>query len=464
MRTLVVLTNLFFLFSISQQSIAQNIYYYGPDTNHHYHPSDIIETQNGELVIMADVNLRGYILHNYFFDRYLLRIRTNGDTVWQASHADTRGQGMLLEQSTGAFVALNNIDGAYACGMVGQTLPYSDYGVNTYNNTGILTSSVSYDEVCDNRLSNFKKRDDGGILAVHKASDAFGSNSLYSIKELAPNGQLSSLPFPSAITGQGLIEKHATGYYILKYRDLYQLDLAGNVVRRDSIFNYPYLQSFIKVAQDSLLVVSSATHVSAADLTYLSKYNNVGQKDWTDTLAMETNHILWHPSGNYLLTGTRNDQLSLLLVSPNGDSLWGATHPLPHPTAAVKTIAISNNKIATVARERANYSELSGQIIVVVDSINLNATLNSITTLSPPLAAHCYPNPSSSQVQVDIQEAPHQQYQVSLTSLLGQRVLQETQSTPSFSIGVKQLPKGLYLLTITSSSGAVFKEKVVVGE
>lgn len=464
MRKLLLLTNLLFFLLLSQQSFAQNIYYYGPDTNHHYYPSDLIETQNGELVLMADVSYRGYILHNYYFDRYLVRIRPNGDSVWQTTHPDTEGEGFILEQSTGNFLSLNDVNGAYSCGMVGQTIPYSDFSVNAYNSTGTLTNATSYDEDCDNSLSAFKRRDDGGILAVQTSTDAFGSNYRYTIKELAPNGQVSSLPFPASISGSGLVEKHATGYWILQYDSLYHLDLAGNITRRDSIENSPYVQAFIKVAQDSLLVVSSATHVSAPDLTYLSKYTSTGQKAWTVDFPMETKHVLWHPSGNYLLTGTRNDHISLLLVSPDGDSLWGATHPLPNPSAAVKTIAIGNNKIATLGRESAAFTMLSGRAMVIVDSINLSPVVNAVSKIPTALAAQCYPNPSNSQVQIDIQEANQHSYQVGVVSLLGQSVLQQTFFTPSFNLKVEHLPKGLYSLRITSSSGAVFEEKLVVGE
>ncbi|MGH1335297.1 MAG: T9SS type A sorting domain-containing protein [Aureispira sp.] len=466
MRTLNLISFFIFFLLCCNQSKAQNIFHYGPDTTNHYYPSDIIATQNGELVVMADVNNRGSWFHNYFFKRYVFRITTNGSPVWSLIHADTKGQGLILEQATGGFTTLNNIDGAYACGLIGQSIPYTDYSVNTYAGTGTLSTSNSYDEACENSLSNFKKRDDGGIMAIQTAivsSINIPSVYEYSIKELAPNGQLSSLDFPIGITGGGFVEKHATGYWILQYDSLYRLDLAGNIVSQDTIINYPYLRAFTKVAQDSLLIVSSAEQTSAPDLTYLSKYDAFGKKDWTRIFDMETNHVLLHSSGNYLLTGTRNDQLSLLMVSPSGDSLWSRTQALSQPSAAVKTIEIAGNKIATLGRENSTFTMMSGRVIVVLDSIDWAPMMTPIRIIAPALVAQYYPNPSNGQVHFTVEGATNEGYQLTLTSLLGQAVFSESFAQTSFSIGVEHLPKGVYIVKITNAKGAVFEEKLVIG-
>lgn len=461
MRMLNLISFFIFLLFFQGKSKAQNIFYYGPDTNHHYYPSDIIVTQNGELVLLADVNYRGSLFHNYFFDRYVLRITTNGSPVWSLTHADTKGQGRILEEATGDLISLSNINGAYACGMIGQTIPYTDYNVNTYASTGTLSNASSYDEACENSLSLFKKRDDGGIMAVQTAVTS--SVYQYSIKELAPNGQLSSLAFPTGITGSGYVEKHTAGYWILQYDSLYRLDLAGNITSQDTIINYPYLRYFTKVAQDSLLVVSSAGHTSAPDLTYLSKYDAFGKKDWTRTFTMETNTVLLHSSGNYLLTGTRNDQLSLLMVSPNGDSLWSRTQALPQPSAAVKTIEIAGNKIVTLGRENSTFTTMTGRIIVMIDSIDWTPVVNATTKIAATLAVHYYPNPSREQVHFTIEGKREEAYELTLTCLLGRRVITQSFGQPSFSIGVEDLPQGLYIVKITSAKGAIFEEKLVIG-
>ncbi|MFK7797439.1 MAG: T9SS type A sorting domain-containing protein [Aureispira sp.] len=449
------------MFFLHREIHAQNVFYYGPDTTYHYYPSDIIATQNGELILMADINNRGSWFHNPFFKRYIARIETNGNKVWDLTHADTRGTGHILEQANGGLITLNNVDGAYMCGLIGQSVPYTDYSINSYTSTGALSTTNNYDEACDNSLTNFQKRDDGGLMAVQVA-DNFSSYQ-YSIKEVDPTGQLSSLAFPASITGGALIEKNASGYWILQYNDLYRVDLAGNIVRQDTIVSYPYLNSFIKVQQDSLLVASSAEHVSAPDLTYLSKYDSVGNKDWTQVFSMETNHVLWHSSGNYLLTGTRNNQLSLLLVSPAGDSLWSTTQGLIQSSSAVKTIEIGQQKIATLGRENSAFTLMRGRAIVIIDSIDLSPVLNTVKKVNPLLAVDVFPNPSSDQVHFNIKGTETQTYRVELFSMLGQLMLSKSFEQNSFSMEVGLLPKGMYVVRIIDDKGTSYEQTIIVG-
>lgn len=451
------------LFSLTfYQSSAQDIYYYGPDTNYHYQPSDIIETQGGELLIVAAVNYRISVPQNDYFNRYLVKIRPNGDTVWTRSHPHTRTKASLLEKADGSLMVWSDVHGSQICNGVFSSYPYADQSIYTYTANGMITNTVSYDEGCDESFIGTKKRDDGGILTTH--SDNFGSYQINSIKELSPTGQRTSLPYPSTITGNGFLEKNNTGYWLARLDTLYRLDLSGNIRWQKGI-NLPNQGNFwklTKVGQDSLLAAILIAGPNTP--TLITKYDSAGVEDWSTPVDLTVMHMMEHSSGNYVLSGIHQTRYKVMVMSPEGDSLWSRTINFNKFISLYKTIEISDGRIVTLAEETTFQNPGLARIIVVVDSLFDNSKPNSIRKLAPNLAAQCYPNPTQGQVQIDIQENSPQEYQVQLVSLLGQRVLTQSFAAPSFSLGVEQLPKGLYILTITSSSGAVFEQKLVVGE
>ena len=467
LKTLILLTH-GLLFSMAfYESAAQDIFYYGSNTNYHYQPSDIIETQNGELLVVAAVNYRVSTSQNNYFDRHLVRIRPNGDTVWTKSHPHTRTKASLLEKADGSLMVWSDIHGSQLCHGVFSSYPYADQSIYTYTANGTVTGNVRHNEGCDESFWGTKKRDDGGILTTH--TDNFGSYQVHSIKEMSPTGQRTTLPYPpdvaNSLAGPALVEKNNTGYWLARLDTIYRLDLSGHLRWKKGV-TVPSqgggFFKFTKVGQDSLLAAILVPGVNTP--TLITKYDSAGVEDWTTPIDLTVMHMMEHSSGNYVLSGIHQQRYKVLVMSPEGDSLWSRTINFNKFIALYKTIEISDGRIVTLAEEVTFQNSGLARIIVVFDSLFDNSKPNSIRKLAPSLVANCYPNPSSSQVQVDIQEAPHQQYQVSLTSLLGQRVLQQSQSTASFNLGVEQLPKGLYLLTITSSSGAIFEEKLVVGD
>lgn len=442
-------------------SFAQDIHYYGSDTTYHYKPTDIIATQNGDLVLVAAINYRSNFPRNYYFKRFLARIRPNGDTVWTREHLHTRYQASLSEKTDGSLMVWGNIDGTIICNGVSSNYPYGDQSIHTYTANGVTSSEVQYDESCEDAFLGIKKRADGGILTTTR--DGFSPNQAYFIKELSPTGQRSSLPYPMNVAGAALLEKNNTGYWLMQSDTLYRLDLAGNVRWQQQLsIASNYLNQFIRVAEDSLLVASRAAG-QTSDFTQLTKCDSTGIEDWTVTVPLGFNDILLHSSGNYVLTGMFQQKYRVMVMSPDGDSLWSRTIDFNKAIQVYKTIETNDGRIATLAEENINYRfNYLARAIVVVDTIPGIPLHNSIQRLTPSLAASCYPNPTAGQVKIDIQEPNNQEYQVAITSLLGQVVLTQSFAYPSFSLGVGQLPKGLYLVTITSSSGAIFEEKLVV--
>lgn len=442
-------------------SFAQDVHYYGPDTTHHYTPSDIMETQNGDLVLVAAVNNKGILPQNYYFDRYLARIRLNGDTLWTRSHPHNGTQANLLEKADGSLMAWGIVGGSLTCNGTFNNNGYADQSIHTYTSTGTITNSIVHDEGCDESLVSVKKRADGGILVTH--NDTYWSYQVSSIKELSPTGQRSSISYPSNIVRSALVEKNNMGYWLMQADSLYRLSLAGNLLWKQELPSYVgYVNHLIKVNQDSLLV---AGYIAGQPAGYssLMKYDSAGVEDWNTTVAITPSHLLLHSSGNYIITGMFQQKYRVMVVSPNGDSLWARTIDFNKPIAVHKTIETSDGNLVTLAEETNALNVDLARVMVVMDTIFSTSQYNSVRKLAPSLAASCYPNPTAGQVQIDIQESNNYEYQVTVVSLLGQPVLAQSFSTPSFSLGVEHLPKGLYILTIRSSSGAIFEEKLVVG-
>ena len=450
---------------IANSIFAQNIHYYGWDSMYHHHPNDIVETQNGNFLIIGDVNLSGPVVENFILKKYIVRIESDGDTLWTRYHNhDNYGGSNVVEGLNNEFLTLGSTGYHYQCGFMGQWLPFYEYCTYNYSSTGVVLSYNIMADNCDNTIYSYLKNDGGGITTV-QSSNGMGWPNIYTIKELLPNGQLISIPFPSGLVSPGRVEKNISGYWLLQSDSLHRLDLNGNIVWQTAN-TYPYyISDYCKVNADDLVIVASNPNNSGLDTTAIVKTDSFGNPEWAKTFYMKTADVMYHSSGNYILTGTKNNDLSIMVVSPDGDSLWSRIHPLTLDAKAIKTIEASDGRIVTLAQSKPDFSVyyVPSQYVVVFDSLDFLTT--SVTTVNEDFddnQIEFYPNPTDEVLYVRMNDFNNSiDYRLEIYNSIGQLVnshaIQETLSEFNFS----NLVAGVYALRISTTSGVIFQDKLI---
>ncbi|WMX13118.1 T9SS type A sorting domain-containing protein [Aureispira sp. CCB-E] len=449
---------------------AQTIHYYGWDSLYHHYPSDIIETQNGDFFIVGNVNLTAPIVENYTLKKYLVRIDFNGDTVWTSYHDHSHyGRCNVIESANNDFLTLGNIGQNYTCGFIGQSIPFHDYCTYRYSSSGsILNTNVMTDN-CENSIDNYLKNDEGGITTVQGSRNpiTIGSMYDYTIKELLPNGQLLTIPFPPGLSTPGRIEKNINGYWLLQHDSLHRLDLGGNIVWQTANTYPVYINDFCKVNEDSFIIVASNPYTPGVGTTTVMKTDSFGTPDWTRTFPMKGIDVLHHSSGNYVITGTFSDDLRVIVVSPNGDSLWSRTHTLTKPATATKSIEASDGRIVTLAQAKPPYTiyNVPSQYVVVFDSLDLALTSVSIIDNIKSKRVDFYPNPTYEVLNVQMKDFnPSMNYTLEIYNSIGQLVSNYTVNKRLSTFNLSSLSSGIYFLKINSNKGLITQEKLVLNK
>jgi serine protease len=94
---------------------------------------------------------------------------------------------------------------------------------------------------------------------------------------------------------------------------------------------------------------------------------------------------------------------------------------------------------------------------------NCNVGINEATNL--PGTLKVYPNPASTAIMISLENSLQENAVVNIMNLVGQEVMNKKvtmKGTNSLLIDISQLPAGMYMLRLTSESGLIGHEKIVV--
>jgi hypothetical protein len=72
-----------------------------------------------------------------------------------------------------------------------------------------------------------------------------------------------------------------------------------------------------------------------------------------------------------------------------------------------------------------------------------------------------FPNPVSSDVNIQIDESKISNYQVNIVNLTGQTIFSKTYSNPSISINTDGFTSGIYLLNVKTDDGSLYSQKLL---
>jgi len=436
-----------------------NIHYFGWDTAYNYYPSDIVQTQNGGFLIIGDVNSSQPFIENFYFKHYLVHTDSNGDTLWTRYYGqEFYGGANVIQAPSGDFKALGHISGGYMCGLMGSSLPFTNYCVQTYLSTGDSVSTDTYKDTCENRITDFSKDPSGGMAALVRAENPILMNfdNICSIKEMGINGNINNISIAPNSPTQ--LEKASNGYWVTDYSQLYKVSLQGSTIWQDSLNLPATLKDFCKVNDDSLVFVCSW---SGYDTVFVVKTDSFGNQAWTKKYLIHARDILKHSTGNYVITGEIGGDLAILVLNSNGDSLWSKTYQLTMGANGLKTIE-TNNELATLA-----YSGgfgMPGQYVLVLDTMtSYSSVANNI--LSDDDEFRLYPNPNTGKFNVEMSIPGTGSVELRLTNILG-RQLYYDRTMPIHKYYKRQFnlsnyPAGVYTLQLITDQKLITRQVIL---
>ena len=362
---------------------GQTIKYYGYDSTHSYHPSDIIETKDGNFVITSSVNLAGSFFHNFISSKYLLKINSQGDTMWSSSHYHNMYHNdQLMHKSDGNLMSFGTSGNTYNCGFMWALLPFPKYGLYTYNSIGDTLSYQIGENGCENQLSDISTTKDGSIIALNRVSGlTIGASYPTYILNVSKSGHINNT-FIEKASYFSHIQEASSGYWLLSWNKLRKVSSAGDSLWQKDLSLHPVPRDFLTVGGDSLLIACSSTDAAYGDSTRLIKMDDSGQIDWNKKFHLRTASVMLHSSGNYILTGRYNGKARVIAVSPKGDSLWSRTTTLASSASPVKTIETDNGKIMTLSGSgsfgmHSNIAVITDSSGVLPQGISTNSTASN---------------------------------------------------------------------------------------
>lgn len=177
---------------------------------------------------------------------------------------------------------------------------------------------------------------------------------------------------------------------------------------------------------------------------------------WTPTIAPSDMVYYNNPSfpefhDAVLMTVLKDKKVIALKLNTNGNSVISQTHYLTNTFQRLRDICIGNNKEIYLATNGASWS-------------NTNPNTHLIVRLTPPVSStgleekgnalyRIYPNPASD--YVIIENKNQETLDATICDLYGKIILKEKLYNTSNKIDLQHLPKGMYLLTLSNTSGTI---------
>ncbi len=446
MKKIITLTAFCFFLLAKQNTFSQSsIHYYGWNSQYNLSPYDIIKTADGGFLLMGDVASSLPLIENPVFKQYLVKTNTNGDTLWTKYHKHkTFGAPRIIETSSNNFISFSQIDGGYACGSLFASTPYRDYSMQTFSSNGDSLSLNQYNDTCDDFIVDVVKNTLGGMTVLMDT---------HRIKEISQSGVINTISLPYNYVTQ--IEKANNGYWLARYNNLYKISSNGTSLWQNPIAFSPYLADFCKINNDSLIFACSSVGSVTSYFVNVMKTDSFGNQAWNKKYYLQANNIMQHSSGNYVLTGREGNNLKILALNINGDSIWGKTYSLLMPALGIKTVETNNGGLAILARSGG--TGMASQYALIIDSIGSTVGIEESHFSNNEISI--YPNPTTGVFSVITNET--KQTQLIITNILGELIYSTKMNSEKIIIDLSKQAKGIYFIKVNTELGSSTKKLIV---
>jgi hypothetical protein len=361
-------------------------------------------------IMVVKYSPAGVLQWNYLFDG-----TTNGEDVARALATD----------------AANNV---YVTG-------------NTYGTTKRNMVSIKLNSSGSHQWTNIESTTGGGDeFGYGIAADALGN--CYVTGALANWTTIKYGPSGSTLWTNHYTANDLSGFNNKKVL----LDRMGNVIVAGDAFALGGNSSDLAVNK-----INSTTGAAIWSVTY-----NFGGSDRYSSATLDT-------AGNVYICGYHDGplggDLSVVGISATGIVGWNTTYSNSMSSAGgdrAYEIAIDKNRnviLAGIAQTRANGSSLDD-----VDVITLKYSTPVVgikTNNFPELQLTVFPNPCTDQFNITSFDHDLKGAEITVMNAIGQTLIKKTWSSETQEINTAQLPKGMYLVTITKGEATTTKRLVI---
>jgi len=423
----------FFLSTSSALQAQSSLHYFGWDTTLAYQATDIIQTSNGNLLIVGDANSSQPLLDNPFIKNYIVNTTSTADTIWTKTQDLAVFKAGITELPNNEYRVLGcKRSSFFTCMGVTLTTPYIWLGSETRSANWTFVNGFSASSECINEVKDIAKASNGDIFGLATSKIDTGSNPEFGIVKADTAGSFTRAGISSNDELQ--IEKAPMGYWLANNTSLTKYSSDFNL---EWPSNYSYtsiLSDFCKVENDKLVFAYPMIDNSM----HLIKKDSLGVLLWDKQFAFRGTDVAYHSADLYIVTGVRDSSLVTMAVNSLGDSIWGMEHYIGNEVKAVKSIELQNGGIATLGTV-GGFGESRQYVLVLDNTVSLAEYGNG-----SPLAIEVFPNPSNGVFQ--IKGAAVDRWEV--YDIAGKAMLNGTRNT----VDMSGQPKGIYLLRLYSGN------------
>lgn len=432
----------------------------------------LIQTENGNFVLCG----------NSDNDGMLIKTDSAGNLLWQQDFIDGGLESIRMTSDSGFILAGTNYASPYSAvyrktdsigteewNIVLNSGSFSHYGISAMEladgNFALLENdSYPFQEFL--RIWKIDSTNQSVLWSteVNKVSNCNNTSFINSpdTSLVVACGDFSN-PFPHLIIAKVSTDSTISWKKDFGFPSNINAGYAGNSVIRTS--DSAYLVVGYKV---------SGSTQSFVDLLLL-KANDNGDSLWTRTYSLRNSNdfpsVIQTRDGGFALIGTVqyppsgsgfDYRILLMKTDGNGDSLWSREFTglgLNQARQVIETIDGGFAIIGTTTDQSTNDTYI---YFIKTDSTGSLITSTPVS-LSNPLSAEIYPNPSRDFVNITITNAFSDQYfHVELIDVFGNVLKQQIVHRQQNRISIQNISGGIYYLRITDSRGSSVTRKLIV--
>ncbi len=356
------------LYLIGNTAFGQSVHYFGTNPSYNHYPQDLLQTQNGDLLLLGGVNWASGAIENFAHSRYLVRTDGSGGMLWE----NYVGQpwyagGNLVEMPSGGLFTFGQNEGSNVCVSSAQTFPFNDYSVQIYSASGDSLSTVIQSDYCDDKVRDWARLGTTSYAFMASSDQNYAYH--YSIKSVHSNGSFTSTTL-SSIPYFSTFDRVVDGYLFAKPQLLLKTDLTGNILWQQPISLPNYVSDFLQVDNDSIVFLCSDIGGIDPDTMILVKSDGFGNVGWQRGFPAKSWNVIHHSSGAYVVAGIQGNQIAVVAIDPTGNIAWTRLTPINSSPSNTKTIELSDGRIATLGYS-GGWGQ-SGQLVLILDSLDMD--------------------------------------------------------------------------------------------
>ncbi len=438
-----------FLMKTDSSANVQWTYFY--ETNHNSNGSGVVPFQNGYLI--SGVTVMNNVIYSLLFKTDSL-----GTIEW------TRAYGGI-PHTEGSMKMILVRDKIFIAGLStypGPIYNNLDFGLKMLDSLGNILWSKTYGNQHSDYLTDFQKTNDGGFILC--GSTVTGNDSLDLGILIVKTDSLGTMQWTKTYRNSRYqhsfkIIQDASGDYTIIGNYYEQSSSVSFLLHIDTIGQIKWAKHYRNIVNTSLSKINNENNLVAGYLTdslgnilnsVVMETDSLGNllwaKNYSDTLSIVWNDIIYNNDNGYTLAGMGNDVQGRSLVILKIDSFGFLECPYSDIFSFVTNISFNDTSVAIETNR--NDSTITTTLPIIPIHTNTTTICNTLAisnTLTQE-AVEIYPNPFSSQIYIKNFSAT-EEIMINVYNVLNKNVFFSKQNSTE-PINLSSLNTGIYFVDI----------------